>query len=532
METTQFNGAPQGDDSRPDEPAPTPDMGFFTPAPADEVAAEDPPQDPVQDSVPSFDPTSFDAGSLLAPEETVPEASSGLPMSLAIAAEEASTVDVENEPEPPQSFDYQAFHDEQSSGAETQPEPAEASVGVEELPPAPPAEPEYVQEYAAPEQVLELAETEADEAAYTRVSTEPSLAGDEIVLVELLLHMLEQGASDLHITAGARPAIRVNGELAQMDQYPVLTPPVIQRVMYAAITQRQREHFEEELELDFAYSVPGRARFRVNMYRQRDSVGAAFRIIPFEIKKLEDLGVPTQVANFAALPRGFVLVTGPTGSGKSTTLASLLDLANRQRKEHIMTCEDPIEFLHRHQMSLVNQREVGEDTKSFKNALKHVLRQDPDIILVGEMRDLETIGVALTAAETGHLVYATLHTQDAAQTIDRIIDVFPPHQQQQVRAQLAQSLQGVVCQALARTTDGKGRVVACEILVATPAIRNLIREGKTHQIYSAMQAGSKFGMQTMDQHLADLVNKGRITYETGTEKCHHIEDFNRLTGRG
>jgi twitching motility protein PilT len=238
------------------------------------------------------------------------------------------------------------------------------------------------------------------------------------------------------------------------------------------------------------------------------------------------------VANFAALPRGFVLVTGPTGSGKSTTLASLLDLANRTRKEHVMTCEDPIEFLHRHQMCLVNQREVGEDTKSFKNALKHVLRQDPDIILVGEMRDLETIGVALTAAETGHLVYATLHTQDAAQTIDRVIDVFPPHQQQQVRAQLAQSIQGVVCQTLARTVDGKGRVVACEVMVATPAIRNLIREGKTHQIYSAMQAGAKFGMQTMDQHLADLVNKGRITYETGMEKCHHAEDFNRLTGRG
>jgi twitching motility protein PilT len=317
-----------------------------------------------------------------------------------------------------------------------------------------------------------------------------------------------------------------------MDEYPVLTPPVIQRVMYAAITQRQRETFEETLELDFAYSVPGRARFRVNMYRQRDSVGAAFRIIPFEIKKLEDLGVPQTVANFAALPRGFVLVTGPTGSGKSTTLASLLDLANRNRKDHIMTCEDPIEFLHRHQSCLVNQREVGEDTKSFQNALKHVLRQDPDIILVGEMRDLETIGVALTAAETGHLVYATLHTQDAAQTIDRVIDVFPPHQQQQVRAQLAQAIQGVVCQTLARTTDGKGRVVACEVMVATPAIRNLIREGKTHQIYSAMQAGAKYGMQTMDQHLADLTNKGRITYETGLEKCHHVEDFNRLTGRG
>ncbi len=536
METTEFSGAPQGDDSRPDAPAPESDTGFFTPAPAPTTTAEPEPvadvapeasQDPVSDSVPSFDPTSFDAGSLLAPEESVPEASSGLPMSLTIAAEEAATVDVETEPEPA-SFDYQAFHDDQGSVPEAQPEPVDTSAGVEE----PAAEPEYVQEYAAPEPMVELADTEADETAYTRVSTEPSLAGDEIVLVELLLHMLEQGASDLHITAGARPAIRVNGELAQMEQYPVLTPPVIQRVMYAAITQRQREHFEEELELDFAYSVPGRARFRVNMYRQRDSVGAAFRIIPFEIKKLEDLGVPTQVANFAALPRGFVLVTGPTGSGKSTTLASLLDLANRQRKEHIMTCEDPIEFLHRHQMSLVNQREVGEDTKSFKNALKHVLRQDPDIILVGEMRDLETIGVALTAAETGHLVYATLHTQDAAQTIDRIIDVFPPHQQQQVRAQLAQSLQGVVCQTLARTTDGKGRVVACEILVATPAIRNLIREGKTHQIYSAMQAGTKFGMQTMDQHLADLVNKGRITYETGTEKCHHIEDFNRLTGRG
>jgi len=545
VETTEFSGAPQGDDSRPDAPAPGSDMGFFTPAPNPSAAVETveepaPPQDEAevatqdsfQDAVPSFDPTSFDSGSLLAPEEAVPEASSGLPMSLTIAAEEAATVDFESEPEPA-SFDYQAFHDDQGSAQEAQPEAVENSVGTEELAPAPTAPgPEYVQEYAAPEAMVELAETEAEETAYARVSTEPSLAGDEIVLVELLLHMLEMGASDLHITAGARPAIRVNGELSQMDQYPVLTPPVIQRVMYAAITQRQREHFEQELELDFAYSVPGRARFRVNMYRQRDSVGAAFRIIPFEIKKLEDLGVPTQVANFAALPRGFVLVTGPTGSGKSTTLASLLDLANRQRKEHIMTCEDPIEFLHRHQMSLVNQREVGEDTKSFKNALKHVLRQDPDIILVGEMRDLETIGVALTAAETGHLVYATLHTQDAAQTIDRVIDVFPPHQQQQVRAQLAQSLQGVVCQTLARTTDGKGRVVACEILVATPAIRNLIREGKTHQIYSAMQAGSKFGMQTMDQHLADLVNKGRITYETGTEKCHHIEDFNRLTGRG
>jgi twitching motility protein PilT len=377
-----------------------------------------------------------------------------------------------------------------------------------------------------------LAESEAEESAYTRGSTEAEGDENDISLNDLLMHVLDTGASDLHLTSGARPSIRLNGELKQMEDEPILTPPVIQRVLYAALTQKQREKFEENLELDFAYSVPGRARFRVNIYRQRDALGAAFRIIPFEIRKLEDLGVPPSVANFASLPRGFVLVTGPTGSGKSTTLASIIDLANRTRNEHIMTVEDPIEFLHRHQKCIVNQREVGEDTWSFQNALKHVLRQDPDIILVGEMRDLETISVALTAAETGHLVFATLHTQDAAQTIDRIIDVFPTNQQQQVRVQLAGSLQGVVCQTLARTRDGHGRAVATEVLVATPAIRNLIREGKTHQIYSAMQAGSKHGMHTMDQHLADLVMKGRITYEVGLEKCHHVEDFNRLAGRG
>jgi twitching motility protein PilT len=377
-----------------------------------------------------------------------------------------------------------------------------------------------------------LADSEAEESAYTRGSTEAEGDENDIQLNDLLMHVLDTGASDLHLTSGARPSVRLNGELKQMEDEPVLTPPVIQRVLYAALTQKQREKFEENLELDFAYSVPGRARFRVNIYRQRDALGAAFRIIPFEIRKLEDLGVPPSVANFASLPRGFVLVTGPTGSGKSTTLASIIDLANRTRNEHIMTVEDPIEFLHRHQKCIVNQREVGEDTWSFQNALKHVLRQDPDIILVGEMRDLETISVALTAAETGHLVFATLHTQDAAQTIDRIIDVFPTNQQQQVRVQLAGSLQGVVCQTLAKTRDGHGRAVATEVLVATPAIRNLIREGKTHQIYSAMQAGAKHGMHTMDQHLADLVMKGKITYEVGLEKCHHIEDFNRLAGRG
>jgi twitching motility protein PilT len=383
-----------------------------------------------------------------------------------------------------------------------------------------------------PDTAVLVAESEAQDNAYARATTETSVDEDDISLNDLLVLVLDRGASDLHLTSGARPAIRLNGALVQLDDQPVLTPPVIQRVMYAALTQKQREKFEENLELDFAYSVPGRARFRVNMYRQRDALGAAFRIIPFEIKKLEDLGVPPSVANFASLARGFVLVTGPTGSGKSTTLASLIDLANRTRAEHIMTVEDPIEFLHRHQKCIVNQREVGEDTWSFQNALKHVLRQDPDIILVGEMRDLETISVALTAAETGHLVFATLHTQDAAQTIDRVIDVFPPHQQQQVRVQLASALQGVVCQTLAKTRDGAGRVVATEVLVATPAIRNLIREGKTHQIYSAMQAGAKHGMHTMDQHLADLVMKGRISYEVGLEKCHHVEDFNRLTGRG
>ncbi len=354
---------------------------------------------------------------------------------------------------------------------------------------------------------------------------------DSGFLADLLITVLERRCSDLHMTVGAAPTVRENGRLVPLEDYPILTPQTIQRTLYAILTQKQREKFEEELELDFAYSLPGRARFRVNLYRQRDSVGAAFRLIPYEIKPLEDLGVPPAVNNFAMLARGFVLVTGPTGSGKSTTLAAVVDLANRNRHDHIMTVEDPIEFLHRHKNCLINQREVGEDTRSFKNALKHVLRQDPDIIMVGEMRDLETIEIALTAAETGHLVMATLHTQDAAQTIDRVIDVFPPSQQQQVRVQLASALQGVVCQQLVKTADGKGRVVATEVLVATPAIRNLIREGKTHQIYSAMQAGAKHGMATMDQHLAELVKKGRITYDAAFQKCHHVEDFNRLCGR-
>ncbi|NKY21865.1 type IV pilus twitching motility protein PilT [Cellulomonas denverensis] len=343
--------------------------------------------------------------------------------------------------------------------------------------------------------------------------------------------MVEVGASDLHLTTGAPPMVRVSGTLAPLAGFEVLTGDALRRSLFAVLTQKQREQFEAELELDFAYAVRGRARFRVNLYQQRESVGAAFRVIPYEIKPLEELGVPPVVGSFAGLPRGLVLVTGPTGSGKSTTLASIIDLANRTRADHIMTVEDPIEFLHRHKKSIVNQREVGADTHSFANALKHVLRQDPDIILVGEMRDLETISVALTAAETGHLVFATLHTQDAGQTIDRIVDVFPAYQQDQVRTQLASALQGVVCQTLCKRSYGAGRVVATEVMVATPAIRNLIREGKTHQIYSAMQAGADQGMHTLDQHLAELVRTHKITYEVGLEKCHNSEDFNRLTGR-
>jgi twitching motility protein PilT len=410
----------------------------------------------------------------------------------------------------------------------------QASVATAPVAPAPvlPSVPE--QPAASDSTMVEAAQAAtpaAAEGSYGRSALEEDSELEAGLLTELLIEVLERNASDLHLTAGARPTIRINGALEPLEDRPMMTPPTIQRMMYAVLTQKQREKFEEVLELDFAYAVPGKARFRVNLYKQRDAIGAAFRLIPFEIKPLEELGVPPSVANFSMLPRGFVLVTGPTGSGKSTTLASLVDLANRNRRDHIMTVEDPIEFLHRHKSSLVNQREVGEDTWSFQNALKHVLRQDPDIILVGEMRDLETISVALTAAETGHLVFATLHTQDAAQTIDRVIDVFPPHQQQQIRVQLAGALQGVVCQTLAKTADGKGRAVATEVLVATPAVRNLIREGKTHQIYSALQAGAKHGMHTMDQHLAELVKSGRISYETGMEKCHHIEDFNRLCGR-
>jgi twitching motility protein PilT len=352
----------------------------------------------------------------------------------------------------------------------------------------------------------------------------------QIPVPELLEIVLERGASDLHMTAGAPPTIRLQGDLIRLVDYPILSPRALQGMIYAILPQKMRERLEQELELDMSYALPGKARFRVNVYYQRDSIGAAFRLIPYEIKTVETLGLPSVVSDLARYPRGFVVVTGPTGSGKSTSLAGMVDIVNRERSAHIMTVEDPIEFLHKHQQCIVNQREVGSDTHSFAQALKHVLRQDPDVILVGEMRDLETISTAITAAETGHLVFATLHTQDAPQTIDRIIDVFPPHQQQQVRVQLATTLQGIVTQQLLQTADGRSRAVACEVLICTPAVRNLIREGKVHQIYSIMQAGGRFGMQTMDQALANLVKEGKISQQLAYERSHDPEELNRLIG--
>ena len=357
-------------------------------------------------------------------------------------------------------------------------------------------------------------------------------AGADHDLISALRLVLPLRASDLHLTAKAPPMLRVDGGLrpAQDDMEP-WDAEKVERALFSLTTPEQRAIFEETLELDFAYTVSEEERFRVNFYMQRGAVGAAFRLIPTKIKKLAELGVPDAVSRFATLARGLVLVTGPTGSGKSTTLAALIDLVNRTRADHIVTVEDPIEFMHQNQRSVVNQREVGHDTHSFANALKHVLRQDPDVILIGELRDLETISVALTAAETGHLVFATLHTQDAGQTIDRVIDVFPPHQQGQVRSQLAATLQGVVCQTLVKLASGQGRVVATEVLVATPAIGNLIREGKTYQIPSALQAGRDLGMYTMDQHLAELVDAGRITHAAAMEKAHDPEGLKSMIHR-
>src|SRR5918999_536780 len=348
---------------------------------------------------------------------------------------------------------------------------------------------------------------------------------------EVLLQVMEREASDLHLTSGAPPMIRHHGRLHALE-YPNLTPQLCREVIYSILTNDQRQRLETDWQIDFAYSIPGRARFRVNAYFQRASIGAAFRLIPHDMPALGDLGLPNTLVDFTKKPRGFVLVTGPTGSGKSTTLAAMLDLINETRHEHIMTIEDPIEFLHKHKNCIVNQRELGGDAQSFSLALKAALRQDPDVILVGEMRDLETISTALTAAETGHLVFATLHTQDTAQTVDRIVDVFPPEQQQQVRVQLSVSLQGIVTQQLLPRADGNGRAVATEVLVPTPAVRNLIREGKTHQIYSALQTGGQFGMQTMDASLAQLVREHKITRSLAEQRASVPEELKRLLGGG
>lgn len=366
-------------------------------------------------------------------------------------------------------------------------------------------------------------------AATTMPATGPATAASaNVSLDDLLIHVLRVGASDLHLTAGAPPTVRLRGEMEAIEGYPTMQGEQLRRTLYGVMTERQRKVFEEELELDFAYAVPGYARFRVNVFQQREQLGAVMRMIPWEIVPLEDLGMPEAVAGFTDLKRGLVLVTGPTGSGKSTTLAAIIDRINRTRRGHIVTIEDPIEFLHEHRGCLVNQREVGGDTHGFRDALKHVLRQDPDVILVGELRDLDTISVALTAAETGHLVFATLHTQSAQDTITRVVDVFPAEQQQQVRTQLAATLQGVVCQTLVKTADGQGRAAAVEVMVCNSGIRAMIRDDKLQQIQGALQAGAKDGMQTLNSHLAALVKAGRITYAAGLEHSSNRADYDTL----
>jgi twitching motility protein PilT len=349
---------------------------------------------------------------------------------------------------------------------------------------------------------------------------------------DLLLDVVSRRASDLHLTAGAPPMVRARGRLTPLEGYPTLAPTETREIVYSILTNDQRQRLETDWQLDFAYSVPGHARFRVNAYMQRGAIGAAFRLIPAEIVSIDDLGLPASVHEFTKKPRGIVLVTGPTGSGKSTSLAAMIDEINATREEHIMTVEDPIEFLHSHKKCIVNQREVGSDAQSFGLALKAALRQDPDVILVGEMRDLETISTALTAAETGHLVFATLHTQSAPQTVDRVIDVFPAHQQDQVRVQLSVALMGIMTQQLLPTMDGSGRVVACEVLVPTPAVRNLIREGKTHQIPSALQTGAGVGMQSMDAALSALVRAGKITQRLAESRSSTPDELRRLLGFG
>ncbi len=352
----------------------------------------------------------------------------------------------------------------------------------------------------------------------------------ELSLRLLLQEMIQRGASDLHVTVGNPAKIRVDGDLTNSKTGQVLTPKDTLSLAYSILTENQKKRFETEDELDFSFGVQNLSRFRGNVYKQRGCVAMAIRQIPYEIISLEKLGMPPVLNKLAERPRGLVLVTGPTGSGKSTTLAAMVDKVNRERKGHIITIEDPIEFIHRHQNCMINQREVGADTKSFTAALKYALRQDPDIVLIGEMRDLETISAALTIAETGHLVFATLHTNSAAESINRIVDAFPSHQQAQIRAQLAFVLEGVITQTLLPKARGKGRIAACEIMICTPAIRAVIRDEKIHQIYSLMQAGKKHGMQTMNDALQYLYMKGDVTLEEALKRSGDPNELLRAVG--
>lgn len=353
---------------------------------------------------------------------------------------------------------------------------------------------------------------------------------DGLDIDRLLKSMVELKGSDLHLKVGEPPIVRVHGRLLREDA-PALSAAEVRSLVDMVLNDEQKVTLDRDLELDLAYSVPGLARFRVNVFHQSGKVGAVFRVIPFKILTVDELHLPPVVKEFCAVSRGIVLVTGPTGSGKSTSLAAMVDHVNATRRAHIVTIEDPVEFLHQDKMSAVNQRELGADTHSFADALKHVLRQAPDVILVGELRDLETISLAVTAAETGHLVFATLHTTDAAQTIDRLIDVFPPEQQSQIRMQLAMTLRGVVSQTLLARRDGNGRVAAFEVLVCHAGVRNLIREGKTHQIYSLIQTGGEQGMRLLDDHLAELVVTGAVEYNEAMAKASNAADFDSLLMR-
>lgn len=363
------------------------------------------------------------------------------------------------------------------------------------------------------------------QAAQQASATEQPITPAALHVDDLLRHVMLVGASDLHLTAGMPALVRINGSIRAIEGCPVFDAESLREMIFAILPASKRERFEEEKELDASHAVANVGRFRVNVFRQRGTVAAVMRSIPQVIPELQALGIPEPVFHFTELRQGLVLVTGPTGSGKSTTLASMIDVINKSKPLHIVTIEDPIEFFHNHKRGVVNQREVGTDTSSFAEAIRRVLREDPDVILVGEMRDLETTQMALTAAETGHLVFATLHTQDAPQTIDRVIDIFPTHQQPQVRAMLAGTLQGVVTQQLIPTADASRRIPACEVMFCTSAIKNLIRSAKTHQIYSLMQTGGQYGMQTMDQGLAKLVHQQAITTSIAFDRCRNSEDL-------